>query len=140
MPKITLEATTDIHVESARVQQQIKDYLGLRTSDLVFEFSNVDGKAKLDLITINPRHNQSFLFHSETGSDKVDALRKMLDYVKNYKEKENSYTIQWVTKSDSELHTSYFRAGNILEALEKLYYGRDRNTITVFSVVLNPVA
>ena len=140
MPKITLEATTDIHVESARVQQQVKDYLGLRTSDLVFEFSNVDGKAKLDLITINPRHNQSFLFHSETGSDKVDALRKMWDYVKNYKEKENSYTIQWVTKSDSELHTSYFRAGNILEALEKLYYGRDRNTITVFSVVLNPVA
>ncbi|MFO0507563.1 MAG: hypothetical protein ACK5YS_01700 [bacterium] len=140
MPKITLEATTDIHVESARVQQQIKDYLGLRTSDLVFEFSNVDGKAKLDLITINPRHNQSFLFHSETGSDKVDALRKMWDYVQNYKEKENSYTIQWVTKSDSELHTSYFRAGNILEALEKLYYGRDRNTITVFSVVLNPVA
>jgi hypothetical protein len=140
MPKITLEATTDIHVESARVQQQDKDYLGLRTSDLVFEFSNVDGKAKLDLITINPRHNQSFLFHSETGSDKVDALRKMWDYVQNYKEKENSYTIQWVTKSDSELHTSYFRAGNILEALEKLYYGRDRNTITVFSVVLNPVA
>ncbi len=140
MPKTTLEATTDIHVESARVQQQIKDYLGLRTSDLVFEFSNVEGKAKLDLITINPRHNQSFLFHSETGSDKVDALRKMWDYVKNYKEKENSYTIQWVTKSDSELHTSYFRAGNILEALEKLYYGRDRNTITVFSVVLNPVA
>jgi hypothetical protein len=140
MPKITLEATTDIHVESARVQQQIKDYLGLRTSDLVFEFSNVDGKAKLDLITINPRHSQSFLFHSETGSDKVDALRKMWDYVQNYKEKENSYTIQWVTKSDSELHTSYFRAGNILEALEKLYYGRDRNTITVFSVVLNPVA
>jgi len=140
MPKITLETPTYIHVESARVQQQIKDYLGLRTSDLVFEFSNVDGKAKLDLITINPRHNQSFLFHSETGSDKVDALRKMWDYVKNYKEKENSYTIQWVTKSDSELHTSYFRAGNILEALEKLYYGRDRNTITVFSVVLNPVA
>jgi len=101
MPKITLEATTDIHVESARVQQQVKDYLGLRTSDLVFEFSNVDGKAKLDLITINPRHNQSFLFHSETGSDKVDALRKMWDYVQNYKEKENSYTIQWVTKSDS---------------------------------------
>jgi hypothetical protein len=106
MPKITLEATTDIHVESARVQQQVKDYLGLRTSDLVFEFSNVDGKAKLDLITINPRHNQSFLFHSETGSDKVDALRKMWDYVQNYKEKENSYTIQWVTKSYSELHTS----------------------------------
>jgi hypothetical protein len=135
-----MESTSDTHVEAAKVQQQIKDYLGLRTSDLIFEFSVVEGMTKLDLITINPRHNQSFLFHSEKAADKVDALRKMLDYVKNYKEKENSYTIQWVARGEHELHTSYFRAGNILEALEKLYYGRDRNTITVFSVVLNPVS
>lgn len=140
MPKITSEISSDLHVEAARIQQQIKDYLGVRTSDLMFEFNTVEGKSKLDLITINPRHNQSFLFHSETGADKVDALRKMWDYVQNYKEKENSYTIQWVTKSEKELHTSYFRASNILDALEKLYYGRDRNTLTVFSVVLNPVA
>lgn len=140
MAKISLETTTDAHVEAARVQQQIKDYLGLRSSDLMFEYSLIDGKTKLDLITISPRHNQSFLFHSETGADKVDALKKMMEYVQSYKEKENSYTIQWVTKSDSELHTSYFRASNILDALEKLYYGRDRNTITVFSVVLNPIS
>jgi len=80
------------------------------------------------------------LFHSETGFDKIDALRKLWDYVQNNKEKENSYTIQWVASSNSELHTSYFRASNILNALEKLYYGRDRNTITVFSVVLNPIS
>ncbi len=140
MAKISLEITSDALVEAARVQQQIKDYLGLHTSDLMFEYSVHDGKTKLDLITISPRHNQSFLFHSATGADKVDALKKMWDYVRNYKEKENSYTIQWVTKSDSELHTSYFRASNILDALEKLYYGRDRITITVFSVVLNPIS
>jgi hypothetical protein len=140
MPKINLESTSDAHVEAAKMQQQIKDYLGLRMSDLIFEYSLLDGKTKLDLITINPRHNQSFLFHSESGSDKVDALKKMLLYVQSYKEKENSYTIQWVSKNDSELHTSYFRAANILDVLEKLYYGRDRNTITVFSVVLNPIS
>ncbi len=140
MSKINIETASDAHVEAARMQQQIKDYLGLRTSDLMFEYSLHDGKTKLDLITISPRHNQSFLFHSETGAEKVDALKKMLAYVQSYKEKENSYTIQWVTKSDSELHTSYFRASNILDALEKLYYGRDRNTITVFSVVLNPIS
>ena len=134
------ETTSDTHVEAARIQQQIKDYLGLRTSDLIFEYSVHDGRTKLDLITINPRHNQSFLFHSEKGSDKVDALRKMWGYVQDFKEKENSYTIQWVVKGGRELHTSYFRASNILDALEKLYYGRDRNTITVFSVVLNPVS
>ena len=140
MAKVMIETTSDAHVEAARVQQQIKDYLGLRTADLIFEYGMHDGKVKLDLITINPRHNQSFLFHSEQGADKVDALRKMLTYVQSSKEKENSYTIQWVAKSEHELHTSYFRAGNILEALEKLYYGRDRNTITVFSVVLNPIS
>jgi hypothetical protein len=135
-----IETLSEMHVEAARIQQEIKDYLGLRTSDLVFEYTSVDGKVKLDLITINPRHNQAFLFHNETGSDKVEALRKMLLYVQSYKEKENSYTIQWVVKGGKELHTSYFKAGNIMDALQKLYYGRDMNTITVFSVVLNPIS
>jgi hypothetical protein len=134
------EVKSAMHVEAARMQQEIEDYLGLRSSDLVFEYSSTDGKVRLDLITLNPKHNQSFLFHSVTGIDKPDALKKMLGYVQSYKEKENSYTIQWVAKGDKELHTSYFRAGNVMDALQKLYYGRDMNTITVFSVVLNPVS
>ena len=135
-----IETQSEMHVEAARIQQEIKDYLGLRTSDIVFEYRTVDGKVKLDLITINPRHNQAFLFHSETGVDKIDSLKRMLLYVQSYKEKENSYTIQWVVKGGTELHTSYFKASNIMDALQKLYYGRDMNTITVFSVVLNPIS
>lgn len=135
-----METSHDVHVEVARLQKEIKSYLGLRSNALMFEYGNIDGRIKLDLITINPRHNQSFLFHSVSASDKVDALHKMLEYVENYKEKEASYTIQWVAKGNRELHTSYFRAANVYDALDKLYYGRDMNTITVFSVVLNPVA
>jgi hypothetical protein len=135
-----IETLSEMHVEAARIQQDIKDHLGLSSSDLVFEYTNLDGKVKLDLITINPRHNQAFLFHSETGSDKVDVLKKLLSYVQRYKEKENSYTIQWVVKGGKELHTSYFKAANVMDALQKLYYGRDMNTITVFSVVLNPIS
>jgi len=135
-----MDTANDMHVEAARIQREIKSYLGLRSNALIFEYSTVDGKIKLDLITINPRHNQSFLFHSVRGFDKVDALNKMLDYVENHKEKESSFTIQWIAKGDKELHTSYFRAANAYDALDKLYYGRDMNTITVFSVVLNPVA
>jgi hypothetical protein len=135
-----IDTASEMHVETARVQQDIKSYLGLKGSDLVFEFSIQDGKTKLDLITINPKHNQAFLFHSENGTDKLDALRKMMSYVQNYKEKELSYTIQWVAKSDKELHTSYFRASNVMDALQKLYYGRDMNTLTVFSIVLNPIS
>ncbi len=135
-----IETMSEMHVEAARIQQEIKDYLALRTADIVFEYSIVDGRTRLDLITVNPRHNQAFLFHSETGFDKVDVLKKMYAYVQNYKEKENSYTIQWVVKGGTELHTSYFRAGNVMDALQKLYYGRDMNTITVFSVVMNPIS
>ncbi len=135
-----MEYRTDVHVEAARIQNEIKNFLGLKSSDLVFEYTNTDGKVKLDLITINPRHNQSFLFKTISGFDKTDALNKMLDYVKTHKEKESSYTIQWNAKGMSELQTSYFRAKNIYDALDKLYYGRDMNNLTVFSVVLNPIA
>ncbi len=135
-----IDSSADVHVEAAKIQKEIKGHLGLRTNALIFEYSTVDGKIKLDLITINPKHNQSFLFHSVMGFDKVDALKKMLEYVEHYKEKDSSYTIQWIAKGDKELHTSYFRASNIYDVLDKLYYGRDMNTITVFSVVLNPVA
>ncbi|MEM7549317.1 MAG: hypothetical protein AAF363_06580 [Bacteroidota bacterium] len=135
-----IDASTDVHVKSAQIQKKILGHLGIKSSNLVFEFQSVDGRVKLDLITINPRHNQSFLFHSATGYDKIDALNKVWEYVESYKDRENSYTIQWRTHGEKELHTSYFSARNIYEALDKLYYGRDMNTISVFSVVLNPVA
>ena len=93
----------------------------------------------MNLFSMQKIH-QSFLFHSEIGVDKVDALKKMLEHVKSYKDKYNSYTIQWIAKDETELHTSYFTATNMYDALDKLYYGRDINTITIFSVVLNPVA
>lgn len=135
-----MDSSTDVHVENARIQQEIKSHLGLSSSELVFEFGNKDGKVKLDLITVNSRHNQSFLFNSVLGYDKLDALKKMLEYVKSYREQDSPFTIQWMARGERELHTSYFRAKNIYDALDKLYYGRDRNTITVFSVVLNPVS
>lgn len=136
---MTNEQTTDVHIELAKVQQDIQQHLGLDSNSVVFNYSEIDGKVKVDLITINPRHNQSFLFHSSVAYERIDALKMMLEYVKNYREKESPYTIQWAVKGEKELHTSYFRASNVYEALDKLYYGRDMNQITVFSVVLNPI-
>jgi len=135
-----MEIRTDIHVESAKIQNEIMNFLGLRTDELMFEYSAVDGKTKLDLITINPRHNQSFLFKTINGFDKTDVLHKMLDYVRTHKDKESSFTIQWMMKGMNELQTSYFRAKNMYDAMDKLYYGRDMNNLTLFSIVLNPVA
>lgn len=130
----------DERVELARLQKEIQDFLGLSSDNLIFEYGTQNNKIKLDLVTVNPRHNQSFLFHSTKGVDKVDALRKMAEYVKNYRNTENSYTVQWMAKDDKQLHTSYFSARNIYDALDKLYYGRDMNTITVYIVKLNPMS
>ena len=135
-----MESSSEVHVESARIQKQIEDHLGMSGSSLLFEYRQIENKVRLDLITVNPRHSQSFLFHSETGYDKLETLRNMLAYVKSYRDHESSYTIQWTARNDKELNTSYFRARNMYEALDKLYFGRDMNTITVFSVVLNPVS
>jgi len=132
--------TRDKNLETARLQKEIGDYIGLGPDSLVFNFEETPEKAtKLFVITLNQRHNQSFLFHQTTGNDKVDVLRIMLDYVRTYKERTSSFTIQWSARGESGLQTSYFRAKNIMEALDKLFYDRDPNSITVFSVMMNPI-
>lgn len=130
----------DNHVRIAELQQYIKDGIGIDKNNVLFEFSEAEGKVILEVITINPRHKQSFLFHTEEGNDKIEALEKMLDYVKKTRLQRNTYTIQWSLKGEDTLHTSYFRAKNIMQALDKFYHGRDMNTVTVFSAVLNPIA
>ncbi len=132
--------TKDRNLEIARAQKEIGAYIGIGTDDLVFNYEETDEGTSLHVITINPRHNQSFLFHATLGTDKLDALHAMLDYVRNFKERTSSYTIQWSARGDNALQTSYFRARNIMEALDKLFYDRDPNSITVFSAMLNPIS
>lgn len=126
--------------EIARKQSAIRDMLALSDGELLFEFVRHEGKTRLNLVTINPRHSQSFLYHTTEGVSAADALAKMEEYVKSTARTENTYTVQWMARTDRELHTSYFRAKNMYEALDKLYYGRDMNTITVYSMQLNPIS
>jgi predicted ATP-grasp superfamily ATP-dependent carboligase len=129
------------HLEIAKIQNEIESYLGLRSTQMIFDFQEGSNSGiRLDVITVNPRHNQSFLFHTTKGYDKIDALQQMLVYVKEHRDKKNSYTIQWSLAGENELHTSYFRAKDIVEAIDKLHYGRDPNGVTIFSVVLNPLS
>jgi len=135
-----MNPSNDIHVEAAKLQNGIAEHLGIQIDNLIFDYETSGAKTVLNLITVNPRHSQSFLFHTESGINKIDALARMLNYVKSFRDKENSYTIQWQSKGNAELQTSYFRAKNMYEALDKLYYGRDITAIVVYSLVLNPVA
>ena len=132
--------SSDTRVELARLQREIENLLNLRETELLFEFREVDQQARLDLVTVNPRHRQSFLFRTETGRDRREALQRMLEYVQSFRDRDSSFTVQWRAPGEPELNTSYFRAKHVYEALDKLYFGRDMHTITVYSVVLNPTS
>ncbi len=130
---------TDKNIEITKIQREIEKYIGLGPNSLIYDFGEKDNKVTLHLVTVNPRHNQSFLFHSDAGYDKVDVLKRMLTYVKSYKNKESSYTIQWRRQGEDILQTSYFSAKNVHAALDKLFYDRDPNSITIFSIIMNPM-
>lgn len=130
----------DQNVEIARFQKDIALRLGIDSDNLIFNYKQKNETVRLDLVTVNPKHEQSFLFHTTTGTDKPDALRKMLDYIESHYHQANSMTIQWIKIGDNKLHTSYFRAQNMYEALDKFYYGRDMGQYKIFSIVLNPVS
>jgi hypothetical protein len=132
--------TTDKNIEMAKLQAEIGEYIGLGTNSLIFNFEDHEKHISLFLITVNPRHNQSFLYHTSDGISKLDALQGMLAYVQQAKDKESSYTIQWTIIGENQLQTSYFSAKNIIGALDKLFYDRDPNNITVFSIMLNPIS
>lgn len=100
----------DINVELARYQKDIATRLGLDSQNLIFNYKQKNETVRLDLVTVNPKHEQSFLFHTETGTDKVDALKKMLEYIDEHYHQESSMTIQWIKMGENKLHTSYLRA------------------------------
>jgi len=128
------------NVEISRLQKEISTYLTLGSTEVIYEFEYSSSSVRLNVITVNPRHNQSFLFHLAENHSEIECLKQMLEYVKTYKEKRSSYTIQWSSRMENELQTSYFHAKDIPEAIEKLHFGRDPNSLVIFSVVLNPMS
>jgi len=133
------QPSSDPNVEQVRLKGEIRRLLGMNENEFLFDYEQQDGIYTLNGITVNPRHNQSFLFHTVRGVDKVDALHKMLAYVKEHHKEENSYTIQWMQVGKEKLHTSYFRGHNVYEVLDKFFYGRERHAYKIFSITLNPV-
>jgi hypothetical protein len=131
---------SDQNIDIARLQKEIIAGLGITQDNAVFNFRQKNDLVRLDLVTINPTHEQSFLFHTEYGTDKVDALTKMYGYIKERYPVESSMTIQWMHLGENSLHTSYFRAKNMYEALDKFFYERDMNQYKIFSITLNPIS
>ncbi|MEO1449976.1 MAG: hypothetical protein AAFV07_10645 [Bacteroidota bacterium] len=133
--------SADPHIASARLQKDISLRLDLPLDNLIFNYETVTEGIKLELITINPKHAESFLYHTEIAPGKLEALEKMLEYVNKTSQVKQSYTVQWTQRGKGGLHTSYFRARDAYEVLDKFYHGRsNKEDYVIFSLTLNPVA
>jgi hypothetical protein len=86
----------DQNIEIAKLQKEIISRLGITQDNAIFNFKQKNDVERFDLVTINPKHEQSFLFHTVHGTDRVDALKKMLEYISEHYSTENSMTIQWI--------------------------------------------
>ena len=132
--------TLDKQVRIEEIQEKIREKLGIEKNYISFEFHQMPNYVDLDLMTTSPIHKQSFLLHSSEGRDKIEALELMLKYVNNQLYIEDSYTIQWKLVGSDKIHQSYFRAKNIMDALDKFYFGRSVNSVITYSVQLNPMS
>tara|TARA_B100001287_G_scaffold40717_2_gene29892 strand:- start:651 stop:1052 length:402 start_codon:yes stop_codon:yes gene_type:complete len=124
----------------SQIENKIAHSLSIKLDQLVFEYHEMPDYVDLDLFTINEVHKQQFFFHSTEGRDKIEALELMLKYSNNKLFIEDSFTIQWKVKGDTKIHQSHFRAINMMDALDKFYFGRSINSIVIYSIVLNPIA
>jgi len=98
---------------------------------------NVDYVASA--ITINPITNEPFLLKTEQGDTKEKALKAILEYVKKQKGL-NSFTVIWMKKGDSKSNTSYFYCHDILDVVEKFFFGKNRIDYVIHEIKLNPAA
>ena len=121
-----------------RIENERRGYFG--THQIEFIEERIEGVIEVALVTTSSHHWQKFLFHKARGAFRQQALESLLDYIREHKAKECTYTIQWRALNSTDLHTSYFSAPNIQAALDKFFFGRDVHSITVFSVSLNPIS
>lgn len=131
---------TDWAKDAEKLRKEIEGYFNIEPSKLEFVFHQDASTVVLNLFTISAKHHQKFLFHTSVGGTHIEALVNMLEYVREARNFENSYTIQWSIKGDNALHTSYFRAIDVFQALEKFSFGRDKDSMLVFSITLNPIS
>ena len=91
-----------------RIENEIRGYFG--TQQIEFIEERLEGVIEVALVTTSSHHGQKFLFHKSRGAYRQQALEALLDYIREHKAKECTYTLQWRAINEVELHTSYFSA------------------------------
>lgn len=122
---------------------EIARILDLQSDSLIFEFKiNKESQCELALETISPnKHQTKFLFHTVVAESPLAAENAMLEYVKNHMKDQDTYQIRWHNPKSKEIEVSWFRASNVMEALQKFYHDdKEVAEYKIYEVSLRPYA
>ena len=110
-------------------------------------YKYLENECQMDLVTYNPVHSKSFLLHTMTAENQLDVANKMYDHVWNLnrilKQKKDTYvnyTVEWRDKTEEKNHLSHFYGNDLDDILKKFYYGKNRDTLIIFHIRLNPIS
>ncbi|GIV38704.1 MAG: hypothetical protein KatS3mg033_0504 [Thermonema sp.] len=141
-----IQQPTEVLIRELELEEAIRRQL--EDARIYFDYSLVQNPEdtknpliKLDLITINPQHNQKFLFHSVRGRSKTELLEQMMDYIQNYKKNLESYEIEWMdARLPEKVQVSWFRGSDIFDVLNKFYYDKEKSRFRILKIKLMPEA
>jgi len=136
-----IDNKSELQLESQIARYFMKDN-GVTCHFRYDEDEDKENSINLCVYTFNKDTNTSFLFHRVKGASPITALTKALNYLKEVMPEENNYTVKWRKEGDDseKERESYFRGTDIEEVVNKFYFGKDRETITVTDVNLNPIS
>src|SRR5688572_10806686 len=112
------------NMDPKKLKSEIAAILDINPELLIYEErQNKAGQHVLDLTTISPnRHKTKFLLHSSTAESAEKALQDMYNYVTKHMKEQDTFQIRWHNPQTREVEVSWFRASNIMEALNKFYH------------------
>jgi hypothetical protein len=101
-----------------------------------FEYDEVeDGRKNIKLITLNRKTGATFLLTESTKNNEIDALIDIHDFL-TVNDFAHTFTIKWYTKGvpSDRPNTSKFTGRTMYEALDKFYFGKNRNSLIIYSI------
>jgi hypothetical protein len=101
-----------------------------------FEYHEDDnGTINVKLITLNRKTGATFLLTESTKTTANEALIAIHEFL-TLKNLAHIFTIKWYTKGvpSDRPNTSKFTGRTMYEALDKFYFGKNRNSLIIYSI------
>ena len=130
--------TSEVLLAELRYEDQIRKEL----EDVVLYFDYEDGEedCTLSLVTISKVHGQRFLFHRIKSHSRNNCLYEMRRYIQsNYKKNMEHYEINWRMRG-GESQKSWFYGRSFLDVIDKFFYMKDPDEISVYEIKMMPIS